>query len=81
MNAMVALFQDPTVQLAFWALVKIVVILMVMLGIVAYLTFFERKIAGHIQSRPGPNLVRGHLSGREQIGRDVNVGSRRSGGR
>jgi len=54
---MAALFQDPTVQLAFWALVKILVILMVMLGIVAYLTYFERKVAGHIQSRPGPNLV------------------------
>jgi len=52
-----ALFQDPTIQLAFWALVKIVVILFVMLGIVAYLTYFERKIAGHIQVRPGPNLV------------------------
>ena len=54
---MAALLQDPTIQLAFWAIVKIVVILMVMLGIVAYLTFFERKIAGHIQARPGPNLV------------------------
>jgi NADH-quinone oxidoreductase subunit H len=52
-----ALLQDPTLQLAFWALVKIVVILGVMLGIVAYLTFAERKIAGHIQVRPGPNLV------------------------
>ena len=57
MNGMIALFQDPTVQIAFWGLVKIVVILVVMLGIVAYLTFFERKVAGHIQSRPGPNLV------------------------
>jgi NADH-quinone oxidoreductase subunit H len=54
---MIAFFQDPTVQIVFWGLVKIVVILFVMLGIVAYLTFFERKIAGHIQSRPGPNLV------------------------
>ena len=57
MNGMIAFFQDPTVQIAFWGLVKIIVILFVMLGIVAYLTFFERKIAGHIQSRPGPNLV------------------------
>ena len=57
MNGMVVFFQDPTVQIAFWGLVKIVVILVVMLGIVAYLTFFERKVAGHIQSRPGPNLV------------------------
>ena len=57
MNGVAALFRDPTVQVAFWALVKIVVILLVMLGIVAYLTYFERKIAGHIQARPGPNLV------------------------
>ena len=28
-----------------------------MLGIVAYLTYVERKVAGHIQSRPGPNRV------------------------
>ena len=57
MNGMTAFFRDSTVQIAFWGLVKIVVILFVMLGVVAYLTFFERKIAGHIQSRPGPNLV------------------------
>jgi NADH-quinone oxidoreductase subunit H len=28
-----------------------------MLGIVAYLTYGERKVAGHIQHRPGPNRV------------------------
>jgi NADH-quinone oxidoreductase subunit H len=54
---MAALFSDPTFQLAAWAVLKIVVILGVMLGIVAYLTFAERKVAGHIQVRPGPNLV------------------------
>ena len=54
---MTAFLQDPTVQLALWALLKLVVILCVMLGIVAYLTYGERKVAGHIQRRPGPNLV------------------------
>jgi NADH-quinone oxidoreductase subunit H len=57
MNGMAALLQDPVVQVALWAIVKIVVILLVMLGIVAYLTYGERKVAGHIQVRPGPNLV------------------------
>jgi len=52
-----ALLRDPTVLVAFWALVKIVGILLVMLGIVAYLTYFERKVAGHIQARTGPNRV------------------------
>jgi NADH-quinone oxidoreductase subunit H len=28
-----------------------------MLGVVSYLIYFERKIAGHIQARPGPNRV------------------------
>jgi NADH-quinone oxidoreductase subunit H len=54
---MAALFRDPTVQLAFWALVKIVVILGGMLLTVMYLIWGERKIAGHIQVRPGPNRV------------------------
>jgi len=54
---MAALFQDPTVQLMFWALVKIVVILAGMLLTVMYLIWGERKIAGHIQVRPGPNRV------------------------
>lgn len=57
MTNLVAVFGDPTVQLAFWSLVKVVAILGVMLGVVAYLTYAERKVAGHIQVRPGPNLV------------------------
>ncbi len=57
MKTLAALFQDPTVQLAFWALVKIVVILGGMLLTVMYLIWGERKIAGHIQVRPGPNRV------------------------
>jgi NADH-quinone oxidoreductase subunit H len=54
---MTALLQDPTVQLVLWSLLKLLVILGVMLGIVAYLTYGERKVAGHIQHRPGPNRV------------------------
>jgi len=40
-----------------WALIKIVVILFGLLGVVSYLTFAERKVAGHIQARTGPNRV------------------------
>ncbi|SHK30889.1 NADH-quinone oxidoreductase subunit NuoH [Thermocrinis minervae] len=38
-------------------LVKIVVLVGVLLGVGAYLTWFERKLAGHIQARMGPKLV------------------------
>ncbi len=39
------------------ALVKIAVVLGVFMGIGAYLTWFERKLAGHIQARLGPTVV------------------------
>ena len=39
------------------ALVKIVVVLLTFMGIGAYLTWFERKLAGHIQARLGPTVV------------------------
>ena len=54
---MPAFVQDPTVQLAFWAFVKIFVILNGMLGMVSYVIYAERKIAGHMQARTGPNRV------------------------
>ncbi len=38
-------------------LVKVVVLVLVMLGLSAYLTWFERKLAGHIQGRIGPKVV------------------------
>ncbi|WP_173834321.1 NADH-quinone oxidoreductase subunit NuoH [Pampinifervens florentissimum] len=38
-------------------LIKILVVLGVFLGVGAYLTWFERKLAGHIQARMGPKLV------------------------
>ena len=54
---MAALLENPDVLFVFWALLKIVVILFGLLGVVSYLTFAERKIAGHIQARTGPNRV------------------------
>ncbi len=54
---MPALLANPDLQFAFWALVKIVVILFALLGVVSYLTFAERKVAGHMQARTGPNRV------------------------
>src|SRR3990167_6165133 len=40
-----------------WIAIKIIVILLVLLLSVAYLTFFERKVIGYIQTRIGPNRV------------------------
>src|SRR5436190_741357 len=54
---MAALWSNPDVQFVFWTLVKIFVILNGMLGMVSYMIFAERKIAGHMQARIGPNRV------------------------
>jgi NADH-quinone oxidoreductase subunit H len=54
---MPALLANPDTQFVLWALIKIVVILFGLLGVVSYLTFAERKVAGHIQARTGPNRV------------------------
>src|SRR5438876_3615279 len=54
---MTALLQDPRVQVAFWALVKAFVVLNTLLGVVSYVIYAERKIAGHMQARTGPNRV------------------------
>jgi NADH-quinone oxidoreductase subunit H len=40
-----------------WALVKIVVLVLPLMGCVAYLTLWERKAIGWSQVRPGPNRV------------------------
>jgi NADH-quinone oxidoreductase subunit H len=41
----------------FWALVKVLIFLNVMLGVVSYMIYAERKVAGHMQARTGPNRV------------------------
>ena len=51
------LWNNPAVQTLTWALVKVLIILHVMLGVVSYLIWAERKICGHIQARVGPNRV------------------------
>ena len=54
---MAAVWNNPDFQFVFWALVKIMVILNGMLGVVSYMIYAERKIAGHMQARTGPNRV------------------------
>src|SRR5688572_8396449 len=50
-------FAHPDVQLFVWSFVKIFIILNGMLGVVSYMIYAERKIAGHMQARVGPNRV------------------------
>jgi len=57
MNGLASLWAIPAVQVTAWALLKVVIILGVMLGVVSYLIYAERKICGHIQARTGPNRV------------------------
>ncbi|MDF2690727.1 MAG: respiratory-chain dehydrogenase subunit 1, partial [Gammaproteobacteria bacterium] len=40
-----------------WIVLKILIIVAILLGAVAYLTFAERKIIGYMQDRIGPNRV------------------------
>lgn len=40
-----------------WIVFKILVIVLPLLGAVAYLTYFERKVIGSMQRRRGPNVV------------------------
>ena len=54
---MAGVWSNPDFQLVFWAFVKIMIILNGMLGVVSYLIYAERKIAGHMQARTGPNRV------------------------
>src|SRR5215467_4830640 len=42
------------------SLIKIVVVMFVLLTAIAYLTWLERKVIGHIQARWGPYLVGPH---------------------
>lgn len=43
--------------LIIWIVIKIVAIVIPLILVVAYLTFFERKVIGYIQNRVGPNRV------------------------
>jgi len=52
-----AIWNIPGVQLVVWSIVKVGIILNGMLGLVSYMIFAERKIAGHMQARIGPNRV------------------------
>ena len=54
---MAAIWSNPDFQFVLWAMVKIVVILFTMLTVVSYMIYAERKIAGHMQARVGPNRV------------------------
>src|SRR5262249_30651018 len=56
-SSMAAMWGNPDFQFVFWALVKILIILNGMLGVVSYLIYAERKVAGHMQARTGPNRV------------------------
>ncbi|WP_395700685.1 NADH-quinone oxidoreductase subunit NuoH [Aquabacterium sp.] len=47
----------PMVWQVIWTLVKIVVLVLPLMGCVAYLTLWERKAIGWTQIRPGPNRV------------------------
>ena len=50
-------FLGPDLGLAAWSVIKIVALLAPLMGLVAYLTYFERKVIGAMQLRVGPNRV------------------------
>ena len=47
----------PATWLVVWSLIKIIVVVLPLMGCVAYLTLWERKAIGWSQVRPGPNRV------------------------
>lgn len=48
---------NAALELAFWSLIKVVIILLAVLGTVSYMILIERKVAGRMQGRFGPNRV------------------------
>ncbi len=57
MNLFAAGWWGELVWPVLWILIKIVVILLPLMGAVAYLTLWERKLLGFMQVRHGPNRV------------------------
>ncbi|MEQ1535388.1 MAG: NADH-quinone oxidoreductase subunit H, partial [Burkholderiaceae bacterium] len=52
-----AAWWSATVWPVLWILIKIMVVVLPLMGAVAYLTLWERKLIGWIQIRLGPNRV------------------------
>ena len=57
LNSAGASLVGPTLWPAAWTLLKIVVVLLPLMGLVAYLVLWERKLIGWIHIRIGPNRV------------------------
>ena len=51
------LFDFNALELIFFTILKILLIIIPLLMMIAYLTFFERKVIGYMQLRRGPNVV------------------------
>ena len=51
------LFDFKALELIFFTILKILLIIIPLLIMIAYLTFFERKVIGYMQLRRGPNVV------------------------
>ena len=51
------LFDFNALELIFFTILKILLIIIPLLIMIAYLTFFERKVIGYMQLRRGPNVV------------------------
>ena len=48
---------SPELGWLVWTLIKMVVLIGVVLGVLPLMIWAERKVAGHVQFRPGPNRV------------------------
>ena len=57
LQAVAATWWTVVVWPVVWTLMKILVVLLPLLGAVAYLTLWERKLLGFMQVRHGPNRV------------------------
>ena len=57
LNAIATTWWATMVWPVLWILIKIVCVLAPLMGAVAYLTLWERKLLGFMQVRMGPNRV------------------------